>query len=91
MEIFELYDVLEAYMVSEWREQIEKEDKRGFIKQSGEEKYVLKAQLNDEQKKLLDGYSLNLENAYEDTFYEICKNLFYFAFKAGMDFQKALI
>lgn len=90
MVIPELFDVIEAKVVSKWREEIEKTDDCLTMQAPQKDKEALTAQLSDEQKKLLHSFEWDMINKMDYIYYEICKHLFYFGLKAGMDIQAVL-
>ncbi len=89
MEIPDLFDEVNASLIEYWREKIEKKDDSGYIKRADEVKAQLDEKLDEETKKLANRYGITVENKMEHIYYEICRHLFLFAIKAGMDMQKA--
>ena len=85
-----LFDVVDLHLLSKWRDEIEREENCNIMGDPQEAKTILAGKLNDEQKKLLDSFELALINRLDYIYYLLCRQLFYFALKAGTDFQKAL-
>lgn len=89
MIIPDFFNEVYVHLSDFWREKIEKADKCGYIKRENEVKEELNKKLDEETKKIAKRYGITVENRVEQTYYEICLHLFIFAFKAGMDIQKA--
>ena len=89
MEIPDLFDEIYVSLCDYWREKIEKADNLGYVKREDEVKAQLNEKLDDETKKLAKLYGATVKLREEHTCYEICRHLFLFAIKAGMDMQKA--
>lgn len=85
-----LFDVVELHLMSKWRDKIEKEENCNIMGDPQEAKAKLAEKLDKAQKELLDSFEFTLINRYDCLYYFLCRQLFYFAFKAGTDFQKAL-
>ncbi len=90
MIIPDFMDVIDAHLMTQWRDEIETTDVGGYKKDLLEAKEKLAVILDDENKKLADLLVIAVDNYYSYTYYLVAKQLFYFAFKAGMDMQKAL-
>ena len=90
MNIPEFFDVIDSQLIFKWRNEIEKTDNCNMMRAPQKEKEALAAQLSDEQKKLLNDFELSVINRMDYMYYEICKHLFYFGLKAGMDMQTVL-
>ncbi len=86
----DLMDVIYAQLIVKWREEVEKADECGFQKQLREAEEELTAQSDPQTAELARRYVLAVGNSSDYINFEIAKPFFYFAFKAGMDFQKAL-
>lgn len=86
----ELIDVIDEQLIRKWCDEVRKSDDCGFFKIQEKQKQALKEKLAEDDKKLVDYLSTAVENKTEYIYFEACKKLFFFAFKAGMDFQKAL-
>ena len=89
MEIPDLFDEVYTHTCDFWREKIEKADDLCEIKTANEVKAQLDEKLDGETKKLAVRYGVAVENKMDYIYYEICRHLFYFSIKAGMDMQKA--
>ena len=89
MIIPDLIDVIYDQLISKWREKIEKADECGYLKRQKELTEKLKEQLDDSQMKNVNYLALAVENRMDYIYYEICRHLFLFSLKAGMDMQKA--
>lgn len=90
MVIPDLFDEVYAHLVDFWREKIEKADDMGYIQREKEVKAQLNEKLDDATKEIAKLYGVTMINREEHIYYEICRHLFFFALKAGIDFQKAL-
>lgn len=86
----ELIDVIDEQLIRKWCDEVRKSDNCGFSEVQEKEKQALKEKLADEDKKLVDYLSIAVENKMDYIYFEACRKLFFFAFKAGMDFQKEL-
>lgn len=89
MNIPELFDVVDMRLLCQWRQEIEKNDKCLTMEKPQEEKENLLVSLSDEQKQNLQHFELAIINRMDYIYYTLCKQLFYFSVKAGMDMQKA--
>ena len=90
MKFPELFDVIDIYLLTEWRKEIEKSDKYGYLRQQSEEKEKLYAHLDAQSKKIANDFELAVVNSLDYIYFEICKNLFVYALKAGMELQKTI-
>lgn len=88
--MLELFDVVDAQLIFKWCKEIEANDDCVIMKAPIKGKQDLSVQLSDEQKNLLNIFEAQLINKMEYMYYEICRRLFYFGLKAGMDMQAAL-
>lgn len=88
MEIPELIDIVYSKVLAKYREQIEKDDRCNIMINPEKEKSDLYAQLNDEQKKLLNSYISSLELKSDYINYQLNTLLLHIAIKYGMDLQK---
>lgn len=88
MEIPDLFDEIYVHLCDFWRGKIEKADKLGYIKREDEVKAQLNEKLDEETKNIAKLYGITVENKMEHIYYEICRHLFFFSIKAGMDMQK---
>lgn len=89
MHIPELIDIVDSQILGEYLEQIENNDHCIIMTDADEEKAKLSAQLNDEQKKLLDRYTFALENKFDYIRYLLNTFVLQIGIKYGMDLQKA--
>ena len=89
MEIPNLFDEVYVHLSDFWREKIETADNLGYIKREDEVKAQLNEKLDEETKIIAKLFGIAVENKMEYIYYEICRHLFLFAIKAGMDMQKA--
>ena len=89
MEIPDLFNEIYTHLIDFWREKIEKADKVGYVKRKNEVKARLDEKLDDNTKQLAKLYGITVKNTMEHIYYEICRHLFLFSIKAGMDMQKA--
>ena len=89
MIIPDLFDEVYVHLCDFWREKIEKTDDMGYIESENEIKAQLKEKLDDETMTLAKRYGVAVECKVEHIYYEVCRHLFFFAVKAGMDMQKA--
>ncbi len=91
MEIPELFDVIDMYLISKWRKREEAEDDGFLSRNINEHKNNLLATLmKDEQKEILNHLELCIENNMDELFYRVGKKLFCFGFNAGIAMQKAI-
>lgn len=90
MEISELFDVIDMYLISKWRKREEAEGDGFWSRNINEHKNNLLATLKDEQKEILNYLELCIENNMDELFYRVGKKLFYFGFNAGIAMQKAI-
>lgn len=88
MEIPELIDIVYSKVLAKYREQIEKDDRCNIMITPDKEKSALYAQLNDEQKNLLNSYISSLEIKSDYINYQLNTLLLHIAIKYGMDLQK---
>ena len=89
MEIPDLFDEVYVHLVEYWSEKIKKADDMGYIENENEIQAKLKEKLDEETMKLAKRYVVAVECKVEHIYYEVCRHLFFFAVKAGMDMQKA--
>lgn len=86
----ELIDVIDEQLIRKWCDEVRQSDNCGFSNIQEKEEQALKEKLADVDKKLVD-YLINaVENKMDYIYFEACRKLFVFAFKAGIDFQKEL-
>lgn len=90
MQIPTLFDAIDMYLLNNWRKEIEKNESCNIMGDPQITKETLAAELNGDQKKLLNDFELAMINRYDNIYYFLCNRLFNFAFNGGMEFQKAL-
>ncbi|MDE6849862.1 MAG: hypothetical protein K2J54_00905 [Clostridia bacterium] len=89
MTIPNLFDEVYTNLVDFWCKKIEKSDEMGYLERENEVKAQLYEKLDDNTKETVKHYYITVENRMEHFYYEICRHLFFFSIKAGMDMQKA--
>lgn len=89
MEIPDLFDEVYSHTCDFWRDKIEEADDLCEIKTVNEVKAQLDEKLDGETKKLAVRYGVAVENKMDYICYQVCRRLFFFSIKAGMEMQKA--
>ncbi|MDE5577110.1 MAG: hypothetical protein K2J11_06965 [Oscillospiraceae bacterium] len=89
MESEKLFELIRRVYLYDLRDKIEKKDEYGFGKKFSEKKSELEALLNEEQKKQLSHFQLALENKIDQEYYEVQIFLTNYAFRLGMEMQRA--
>ena len=84
-----LFELIQRAHLFDLREEIEERDEYGYGEKFNEEKEELEALLNEEQKKQLAHFQLALENKIDQAYYEVQIFLTNYAFRLGMEMQRA--
>lgn len=90
MNIPEHFDFINSNLIYKWRKEIEQTDRCNVMTKPQKEKTAFMKQLNEKQRNLLNYFELSVINKFDYIFYDICKRLFYFGIKTGMDLKDAL-
>lgn len=85
-----LFDLVDMHLIYKWYKELKNADECGYKQQAEKDKQAIKAKLSKEDEMLVESIDNNLSGYYEEIISEICKRLFVFTFKAGMDMQKEL-
>lgn len=89
MESEKLFELIQRKYLFDLRDEVEKKDEYGFGKRVNEVKGELEALLNAEQKKQLSHFQLALENKIDQEYYVVQVFLTNYAFRLGMEMQRA--
>lgn len=89
MVIPDMFDEVYANLVNFWYEKIKEADDMGYLERENEVKEQLNEKLDENARELAKLYGITVESRMEHFYYVICRHLFHFSIKAGIDMQTA--